>query len=35
MKMDDMHFSQFLKMDKDSASRIEMGRSFHQMGTYT
>ncbi len=26
-------FSRFLKMGKDSAARIELGRSFHQMGT--
>ncbi len=26
-------FSCFLKMGKDSAARIELGRSFHQMGT--
>ncbi len=25
--------SLFLKMGKDSAARIELGRSFHQMGT--
>ncbi len=28
-----MCFSRFLKMGKDSAARIELGRSFHQMGT--
>ncbi len=26
-------FSRFLKMGKDSVARIELGRSFHQMGT--
>ncbi len=26
-------FSRFLKMGKDSDARIELGRSFHQMGT--
>ncbi len=26
-------FSRFLKMGKDSAARIELGSSFHQMGT--
>ncbi len=26
-------FSHFLKMGKDSAARIELCRSFHQMGT--
>ncbi len=26
-------FSHLLKMGKDSAARIELGRSFHQMGT--
>ncbi len=26
-------FSHFLKMGKDSAAQIELGRSFHQMGT--
>ncbi len=26
-------FSRFLKMGNDSAVRIELGRSFHQMGT--
>ncbi len=25
-------FSRFLKMGKDSAARIELGRPFHQMG---
>ncbi len=29
----DVFFSHFLKMVKDSAARIEFGRSFHQMGT--
>ncbi len=28
-----MCFSRFLKMSKDSAAWIELGRSFHQMGT--
>ncbi len=28
-----MCFSRFLKMGKDSAAQIELGRSFHQMGT--
>jgi len=32
-KMEEMCFSRFLKMGKDSAARIELGRSFHQMGT--
>ncbi len=31
--MEEMCFSRFLKMGKDSAARIEVGRSFHQMGT--
>ncbi len=31
--MEEMCFSRFLKMAKDSAARIEMGRSFHQEGT--
>ncbi len=26
-------FSRFLKMGKDSAAQIELGRLFHQMGT--
>ncbi len=26
-------FSRFLKMSKDSAAQIELGRSFHQEGT--
>ncbi len=30
IKMEEMCF---LKMSKDSAARIELGRSFHQMGT--
>ncbi len=30
IKMEEMCF---LKMGKDSAARIELGRSFHQMGT--
>ncbi len=29
-----MCFSLFLKMGKDSAARIELGRSFHQEGTF-
>ncbi len=29
----DFVFSRFLKMGKDSAARIELGRSFHQEGT--
>ncbi len=33
IKMEEMCFSHFLKMGKDSAARIELGRSFHQMGT--
>ncbi len=33
IKMEEMCFSRFLKMAKDSAARIELGRSFHQMGT--
>ncbi len=33
IKMEEMCFSRFLKMGKDSAARIEIGRSFHQMGT--
>ncbi len=33
IKMKEMCFSRFLKMGKDSAARIELGRSFHQMGT--
>ncbi len=28
-----MFFCCFLKMGKDSAAQIELGRSFHQMGT--
>ncbi len=31
--MEEMCFSRFLKMGNDSAARIELGRSFHQMGT--
>jgi len=27
-------FSRFLKMGKDSAAQIELGRSFHQEGTF-
>ncbi len=33
IKMEEMCFSRFLKMGKDSAAGIELGRSFHQMGT--
>ncbi len=33
INMEDMRFSRFLKMGKDSAAGIELGRSFHQMGT--
>ncbi len=33
IKMERCVFSRFLKMGKDSAARIEIGRSFHQMGT--
>ncbi len=33
IRMEDMRFIHFLKMDKDSAAWIELGRSFHQMGT--
>ncbi len=33
IKMEEMCFSRFLKMGKDSAARIELGWSFHQMGT--
>ncbi len=33
IKMGEMCFSRFLKMGKDSAAWIELGRSFHQMGT--
>ncbi len=33
IKMEEMCFRRFLKMGKDSAARIELGRSFHQMGT--
>ncbi len=32
--MEEMWFSRFLKMAKDSAVRIELGRSFHQEGTF-
>ncbi len=31
--MEEMCFSRFLKMGKDSAARIELGRPFHQMET--
>ncbi len=34
IKMEDgCVFSRLLKMGKDSAAQIELGRSFHQMGT--
>ncbi len=33
IKMEEMCFSRFLKMAKNSAAGIELGRSFHQMGT--
>ncbi len=33
IKMEEMCFSRFLKMGKDSAAWIELGRSFHQIGT--
>ncbi len=33
IKMERCVFSRFLKMAKDSAARIELGRSFHQVGT--
>ncbi len=33
IKMEEMCFSRFL-MSKDSASGIELGRSFHQEGTF-
>ncbi len=33
IKMEEIFFSRFMKMGKDSAARIELGRSFHQMGT--
>ncbi len=33
IKMEEMCFSRFLKMGKDSAAWIELGRSFHRMGT--
>ncbi len=32
--MEEMRFSRFLKMAKDSADRIELGRSFHQEETF-
>ncbi len=34
IKMEEMCFSRFLKMAKDSAARIELGRSFHQEETF-
>ncbi len=33
IKMEEMFFIHFLKMAKDSAAGIELGRSFHQEGT--
>ncbi len=33
INMEEMCFSRFLKMAKDSAAQIELGRSFHQEGT--
>ncbi len=33
--MEEMCFIHFLKMAKDSAARIELGRLFHQEGTFT
>ncbi len=33
IQMEEMCFSRFLKMGKDSAARIELGRLLHQMGT--
>ncbi len=33
IKMEEMCFCSFLKMAKDLAARIDLGRSFHQMGT--
>ncbi len=33
IKIEEMCFSRFLKMGKDSAAWTELGRSFHQMGT--
>ncbi len=33
IKMEEMCFSRFSKMAKNSAARIELGRSFHQVGT--
>ncbi len=33
IKMEEM-FSRFLKMAKDSGALIELGRSFHQEGTF-
>ncbi len=32
--MEEVCFSRFLKMAKDSAARIELGKSFHQEGTF-
>ncbi len=34
IKMKRCVFSRFLKMAKDSAAGIELGRSFHQEGTF-
>ncbi len=33
LELEEMCFSPFLKMAKDSAAWIELSRSFHQMGT--
>ncbi len=33
IKMEEMCFSRFLKMGKDSAAWIELGQVIHQMGT--
>ncbi len=34
MKMEEMCFSRYLKMAKDTAARIELGRLFQQEGTF-
>ncbi len=34
IKMEEMCFYPFLEDAKDSAARIELGRSFHQVGTF-
>ncbi len=34
MKMEEMCFSRYLKMAKDTAARIELGKLFHQEGTF-